>query len=205
MTSRRGFVPVAGLLLVAAAGCRGQISQDPPLRPIRHMYVQPRFDTQEANALFPDQRAMRPPVPGTVVAGEPRTDDFRYRGLKDGRLADTLPTPLTPQLLARGRERFDIYCAPCHDAAGTGQGVVAQRGLRPPPPSFHDDRLRREPVGYFFQVMTKGVRAMPSYAAQVPPEDRWAIAAYVRALQLSQDAPKEAVPAAVRAQKGWKQ
>jgi mono/diheme cytochrome c family protein len=195
------------VLLAGAAGlaaCRGQVSEEPPIRPIRHMVQQPRFDTQEANALFPDGRAMRPRVPGTVVAGQPRDDDFRYRGLVDGRPAATLPVPLTPQLLQRGRERFNIYCAACHDAAGTGRSVVAQRGLQPPPPSFHDDRLRGEPVGHFFQVITKGVRTMPSYAAQVPPDDRWAIAAYLRALQLSQDAPLEAVPADVRATQGWR-
>jgi mono/diheme cytochrome c family protein len=197
---------LAMVLLLGAAGlgaCRGQVSEDPPIRPIRHMFQQQRFDTQEANELFPDHRAMRPEVPGTVIAGRPRDDDFLHRGVVDGKPAEALPMPLTPQLLQRGRERYNIYCAACHDAAGTGQSVVAQRGLKPPPPSYHDDRLRRLPVGTFYQVITKGVRTMPPYAAQVPPEDRWAIAAYVRALQLSQDAPRDAVPADVRAAKRW--
>jgi mono/diheme cytochrome c family protein len=200
---RRPLASVA--LLCAAAGvaaCRGQVSEDPPIRPIRHMVQQERFDMQEENDFFPDRRAERPAVPGTVVAGQPRTDDFLYRGVVDGKPAETLPMPLTPQVMQRGRERFNIYCATCHDRAGTGQSVAA-RGLVPPPTNYHDERLRRQPVGYFYQVMTKGVRTMPSYAAQIPPEDRWAIAAYLRALQLSQDAPVEAVPAAVRATKGW--
>jgi mono/diheme cytochrome c family protein len=196
----------AGVALVCAAAglaaCRGQVSQDPPIRPIRHMVQQPRFDLQEVNDLFPDRRAERPEVPGTVVAGRPRNDDFLYRGVVDGKPAETLPLALTPQVMQRGRERFDIFCAPCHDRAGTGQSVAA-RGLAPPPPSYHDDRLRRQPVGYFYQVISKGVRTMPPYAAQIPPEDRWAISAYVRALQLSQDAPVEAVPAEVRATRGW--
>ena len=196
---------LALVALLAAAGlaaCRGQVSQDPPIRPIRHMVQQPRFAMQELNELFPDRRAERPEVPGTVVAGQPRTDDFLYRGLVDGKPAEALPMPLTPQVMQRGQERFNVYCAPCHDRAGTGQSVAA-RGLAPPPTSYHDERLRRQPVGYFYQVITKGVRTMPPYAAQIPPGDRWAIAAYVRALQLSQDAPVEAVPAAVRATKGW--
>ena len=198
-------LPGWALLLgaVALGGCRGQSSEDTPLRPIRHMFQQQRFDTQEENGLFPDHRAERPEVPGTVIAGQPRDDDFLYRGVVDGKPAETLPMPLTPQLLQRGRDRYNIYCAACHDGAGTGQGVVARRGLQPPPTSYHDDRLRGQPVGYFYQVISKGVRTMPSYAAQVPPEDRWAIAAYVRALQLSQDAPLEKVPADVRKEKGW--
>jgi mono/diheme cytochrome c family protein len=200
---RRLLLAALALVGPGLAACRGQVSEEPPIRPIRHMFQQPRFDTQEENPFFADRRAMRPPVPGTVVAGRPRDDAFFYRGVVDGKPAATLPVPLTPQLLQRGRERYNVFCAPCHDGAGTGQSVVAQRGLQPPPPSLHEDRLRREPVGHFYQVITKGVRTMPSYAAQVPPDDRWAIAAYLRALQLSQDAPRAAVPADVRAAKGW--
>ncbi len=195
-----GVTLVAAVALVAA--CRGQSSPDPPIRPIRHMVQQERFDMQEENPFFADRREERPEVPGTVVFGQPREDDFFYRGVVDGKLAESLPMALTPQVMQRGRERFNVYCAPCHDRAGTGQSVAA-KGLLPPPPSYHQDRLRQQPVGYFYQVISKGVRNMPSYAAQIPPQDRWAIAAYVRALQLSQDAPAEAVPAAVRATKGW--
>jgi mono/diheme cytochrome c family protein len=194
------------LLLVGAAAlvaaCRGQASPEPPIRPIRHMVQQPRLDMQEEAPFFADRREERPAVPGTVVFGQPREDDLLYRGVRDGKPAESLPMALTPQVMQRGRERFDVYCAPCHDRAGTGQSVAA-KGLLPPPPSYHQDRLRQQPVGYFYQVITKGVRNMPPYAAQIPPPDRWAIAAYVRALQLSQDAPREAVPAAVRATKGW--
>lgn len=200
--TRRALGPALLGVVALVAACRDQVSPEPPIRPIRHMVQQPRLDVQEESAFFADRRAQRPAVPGTIVAGQPRDDDFRYRGVLDGKPAERLPMALTPQLLQRGRERYDVFCAPCHDRAGTGQSVAA-KGLLPPPPSYHDDRLRRQPVGYFYQVVTKGVRTMPPYAAQISAHDRWAIAAYVRALQLSQDAPAEAVPAAVRATKGW--
>jgi len=102
-----------------------------------------------------------------------------------GEMADTLPVPLTRQLLRRGQERYDIYCSPCHDRVGSGQGMIVRRGFSPPP-SLHDERLRQAPIGHFFMVMTNGFGTMPDYAVQVPPDDRWAIAAYIRALQLSQ-------------------
>ena len=110
----------------------------------------------------------------------------------DGQFVTALPVPLTRDLLERGRERFDIFCSPCHDRAGRGRGMIVQRGFKQPP-SYHIDRLRAQPIGYFFDVMTNGFGEMSSYAAQVPASDRWAIAAYIRALQFSQHAPLSAV------------
>ena len=133
-----------------------------------------------------------------MARGHLDADDHLYRGLVDGAPAATFPLPITADVMARGRERYDIYCAPCHDVAGTGRGSVVQRGMLPPP-TFHDDRLRAMPLGEFYGVITDGVRNMPGYAAQIPVNDRWAIAAYVRALQRSRNATLEDIPAAERA------
>jgi len=165
----------------------------------------PRYDPQEANELFADGRAMRPLVAGTVARGQLRTDEHLYAGRVHGTDATTLPMSVTPELMARGRERFNIFCSPCHDGAGKGNGLVAQHGLVPPPADMHQPRLRAEPVGYLYRIITEGLRTMPSYAAQIPVADRWSIAAYIRALQLTDHAPLEAVPEAVRATKGWSQ
>jgi len=175
---------VTGLLL---AGCR----QD--------MHDQPRYEPLEASTFFEDGRASRPAVPGTVARGQLRTDTHLYTGKVQGTVVDTLPFPVTPALLARGRERYEIYCVPCHDRTGQGQGIVVQRGFRRPP-SLHIDRLREAPIGHFFDVMSNGFGAMMDYAAQVAPPDRWAIAAYIRALQLSQYATLADVPPAMQQQ-----
>jgi hypothetical protein len=159
------------------------------------MHDQPRYEPLEASDFFADGRASRPLVEGTVAQGQLRLDEHMYTGKINNVLADTLPVPLTRQLMERGQERYNIYCSPCHDRAGSGQGIVVRRGFRRPS-SFHIERLRQAPLGYFFEVMTDGFGAMMDYAAQVTPHDRWAIAAYIRALQLSQyatlaDAPIE--------------
>jgi mono/diheme cytochrome c family protein len=167
-----------GLLALTALGCR----QD--------MHDQPRYEPLEASDFFADGLSARPPVPGTVPRGGLRDDRHLHTGRIGETLAADLPLPLTEALLARGRERFGVYCTPCHGALGNGQGMVVQRGF-PAPRSFHEDRLRGEPVGYFYDVMTNGFGRMQDYAAQVPVTDRWAIAAYIRALQLSQGAPVE--------------
>jgi hypothetical protein len=169
------------------AGCR----QD--------MHDQPRYEPLEASAFFEDGRASRPSIPGTVARGQLRTDTHLYAGKVNGELADTLPFPVTRALLERGRERYDIYCVPCHDRTGNGQGIVVHRGFRRPP-SFHIDRLREAPIGHFFDVMSNGFGAMMDYAAQVTPQDRWAIATYIRALQLSQHATLADVPPEKRQQ-----
>src|SRR5262245_29791822 len=168
-------------LVLLATGCR----QD--------MHDQARYEPFEASDFFEDGRASRPLVEGTVAQGQLRLDAHLYTGKINGVLATTLPMPLSRQLLERGQERYNIYCAPCHDRAGSGLGIVVRRGFRRPS-SFHVDRLREAPVGYFFEVMTDGYGAMMDYASQVTPHDRWAIAAYIRALQLSQHATLADVP-----------
>jgi hypothetical protein len=157
------------------------------------MHDQPRLKPQARSdfAAFADGRAARPRVPGTVARGHLKEDAPLHTGKRDGLFVDTLPFPLTRAVLDRGRERYGIFCAPCHGETGSGDGMVVRRGFRRPA-SFHDPRLReREPVGYLFDAITGGFGAMPDYAAQIPAEDRWAIVAYVRALQLSQHARLE--------------
>ena len=177
------MVTLLGLALLA--GCR----QD--------MHDQPKYIPLRESEFFPDGRSERPLVPGAVARGELRDDPVVYTGMIGDKLVDTLPVPLTRQLLARGQERFNIYCAPCHSPVGDGDGMIARRGyLRPP--TFHDDRLRNAPLGHFYRVMTYGSGAMPDYAQQVPTADRWAIVAYIRALQLSQSAGVNDVPASAR-------
>jgi len=140
----------------------------------------------------------RAPIEGTIARGELRADRIFYTGIgPDGKFVAALPVSLTRALLVRGHERFDIFCSPCHGRVGDGRGMIVQRGFKSPP-SFHIDRLRQQPIGYFFDVMTNGFGQMSGYAPQVPAADRWAIAAYLRALQLSQHAPLGEIPAGDR-------
>jgi mono/diheme cytochrome c family protein len=175
------------LCVVWLTGCR------------QRMTDQPKYKPYAPSSFFADGRSARPLVADTVARGFLRTDEHFFKGNVNGKVADSLPLPLTRALLERGQERFNIYCTPCHDRVGNGQGMVVRRGYRRPP-SYHIDRLRQAPLGHFFDVMTNGFGVMPSYAAQVPPRDRWAIAAYIRALQLSQHATLADVPAAIRQQ-----
>ncbi len=187
-----GSLLLVGLLL---AGCRGTISNQPPVHINPNMDMQPRFEAQEANAFFEDGRAMRPPVPGTVARGFLREDTRFYEGREaDGSYVATNPVPVTREVMLRGRARFNVYCAPCHGLAGDGQGPVATGGYGIIQVSYHNDRLRSIEDGYLFDVITNGIRSMPSYAAQIPVADRWAIIAYLRALQRSQHAGAEDVP-----------
>ena len=180
----RGRLWAAGLLLLA--GCRGE------------MYDQPREDTYDASAFFKDGKSARPLVVGVVARGELRTDRHRFAGkTKDLEPVDTFPFPIDGPVLERGRERYMIYCSPCHGAVGDGKGMIVQRGFSPPP-SFHTDRLRDEPVGHYFDVISTGFGAMYPYAYRIPPDDRWAIIAYVRALQLSRNARLDDLPPDVR-------
>ena len=174
---------VAAALLLAGSGCR------------QEMYDQPRYKPLAKSDFFADHRASRPLPEGTVARGWLREDRRLYEG-KDGRgqLVATLPMPLTRELLVRGQLEFNIYCSPCHDRTGRGRGMVVQRGYQPPP-SLHIDRLRAAPVGHFFDVMTHGLGAMSDYAGQIDVMDRWAIAAYIKALQLSENARLSEVPA----------
>jgi hypothetical protein len=161
------------------------------------MHVQPKYLPLEPSDFFADGRSARQPVAGTVARGELRIDEHLYTGKVDGKDADTFPFPITANDILRGQERFNIYCSPCHDYTGSGRGMIVMRGF-PAPPSFHIDRLRQAPVGHFFDVMTNGNGSMYSYASRVTPEDRWRIAAYIRALQLSENAKIEDVPEADR-------
>jgi hypothetical protein len=158
------------------------------------MHIQPKYVTEQPTDFFGDGRSERPPVPGTVARGQLRTDELLYTGKIDGLVANQFPFPITRADLERGRERYNIYCTPCHDYTGTGRGMIVQRGF-PQPPSYHIDRLRQAPVGHFYEVMTNGFGAMYSYAARITPEDRWRIAAYIRVLQASRNATIEDVPA----------
>lgn len=158
------------------------------------MHDQPKYKPLAATTFFDDGRAARPLVAGTVARGQLRNDEAFYQGRQGAEPVTTFPFAVTKQILLRGRERYNIFCAPCHGQVGDGQGMVVQRGFRSPP-SFHIDRLREAPAGHFFDAVTNGFGAMPSYASRISPEDRWAIVAYVRALQLSQHASPADVPA----------
>jgi len=151
------------------------------------MHDQPRMKTYAMSDFYADLRSERPPVEGTVARGQLHEDTYFYTGKIGDNPGDYMPFPVTEDVLSRGRERFNIYCAPCHSRLGDGNGMVPQRGYKQPP-TYHQDRLRKAPLGYFFDVMTNGFGAMPDYAAQISPEDRWKIVAYIRALQLSQNA-----------------
>jgi len=154
---------------------------------------QPRYDPLEPSDFFADGMSARPRVAGTVARGELVTNPFLETGKINGADGDGFPFPVTEQVLNRGHERFNIYCSPCHGRLGDGNGMIPSRGYRHPP-SFHTDTLRTAPTGHFFDVMTNGFGAMPPYAPQVPAEDRWAIVAYIRALQISQNATVAQVP-----------
>ena len=151
------------------------------------MHDAPRYDPLEASAVFPKGSSAQPLVAGTVARGQLNEDEHLHTGKVGGEIAATFPFPITRADLDRGEDRYNIYCAPCHSRTGDGNGMVVQRGYRRPP-SFHIDRLRQAPPGHLFDVITNGFGAMPDYAAQIPVRDRWLIAAYVRALQLSQNA-----------------
>ena len=163
-----------------------------------HMYDQPRYEPLEASSTFENGQASRHPVAGTVARGTLKEDRHYYTGIEgDSVFTDTFPFEVSMEVLERGRERYNIYCTPCHDRVGNGRGMVVRRSFKQPT-SYHDDRLRRQPAGYFFDVITNGFSTMPAYARQIPVQDRWAIVAYIRALQLSQHARVSELPADIR-------
>ena len=174
---------VALTLAMAAAGCRID------------MHVQPRVNPLARSDFFTDQRSARPPVEGTVARGQLRDDTYFYTGKIGGNPGDYMPFAVTKEVLERGRERYNIFCAPCHSRVGDSNGFVPSRGFARQPPSFHIQRLQKAPLGYFYDVMTNGFGIMADYASQITPQDRWNIVAYVRALQLSQNASMADVPA----------
>ena len=181
----RVFVSSWLVVIVSSAACR----QD--------MHDQPKYIPLRQSAFFNDARSARPVVEGTVARGQLHDDELMYTGKVGGADATLFPMRVDAAVMARGQERFNIYCAPCHGRAGQGDGMIVRRGYRRPP-SFHQDRLRDAPAGHFFDVITNGFGAMPDYATQITAEDRWAIVAYVRALQLSEHATVADVPAADR-------
>jgi hypothetical protein len=158
------------------------------------MHVQPRQNPLSRSDFFPDQRSARPPVEGTVARGQLHEDTYFYTGKIGNNPGDVMPFPVTKEVLERGRERYNIFCAPCHSRAGDGNGFVPSRGFSKMPPSFHIARLQKAPLGYIYDVITEGFGVMPDYASQIPPQDRWDIVTYVRALQLSQNATMADVP-----------
>ena len=177
----RGFAAVAAFAFFFSAGCR----QD--------MHDQPKYIPMRDSTFFSDGRSARPIVAGTVARGQLRDDPLLYTGKVNNADATTFPFAIDDTVMARGRGRYDVYCAPCHGLTGVGDGMIVRRGYRHPP-TFHQDRLRDSPPGHFFDVITNGFGAMPDYAAQIRAEDRWAVIAYVKALQLAQHATVADVP-----------
>ena len=169
------------LCLAATAACR----QD--------MHDQPRAEPFEESDFFGDRRSVRPAVAGTIPRGHLRLDEHFYTGKIDGALATDFPAPVTIEMLKRGQERYDIFCAPCHSKTGDGLGMIVLRGMKQPE-SFHSQRLLDVEVGHYFDVVTNGFGNMYSYEDRIDPDDRWAIAAYVRALQMSQGANLSELP-----------
>jgi mono/diheme cytochrome c family protein len=179
----RAWVLAALWLAGLCAGCR------------LDMHVQPRYNPYDATDFFGDGQSARQPVVGTFPRGELTLgpQELVYTGKVNGQPSEAFPFPVTQEVVKRGHERFNVFCSPCHGFAGDGDGMIVQRGFRRPP-SFHEDRLRAAPAGHFFDVITNGFGAMYPYGYRVPPRDRWAIIAYVRALQLSRQASIDDVP-----------
>jgi len=177
-------------------GCyQGQPSHNPPVKLNQNMFDQPRYNVQSKGDYFADGASMRVPPEGTIPRGWLREDSVYFTGMAH----DTVPiakspVPTTLALLKRGQERFNIFCSQCHSRIGDGRGMTVQRGLNPPPPSYYDPRLLAAPDGHFFNVMTNGIRNMAPYKYQVPVDDRWAIVAYIRALQRAQNATINDIP-----------
>lgn len=158
------------------------------------MADQPRYQPFAESNFFADKASARPRVADTVARGHAHLDEQLYTGRINGDFAPTFPFTITTVIIERGQQRYAIFCTPCHGAVGDGHGIVTQYGMKTPP-SFHDPDLRDEPPGYYFDIITNGTRVMPSYAARIAPADRWAIIAYIRALQLSQNADVKQLPA----------
>ena len=177
---------LTSVAIFAIAGCRQQMADQPHQRPL------------EPSNFFDDGMASRPVEPGTVARAGKEQNGPRFHSKVDGKLVDTFPFEVTMEVLARGQERYEIFCAPCHDRLGTGQGMIVRRGFTPAR-SFHDPRLRDASAGHFFEVITQGFGQMPSYANQLSEQDRWAVIAYIRALQFSRNVRLDQLPPEDRA------
>lgn len=203
------LVVVSWVPLVLIARARVVKSPKPRIHIIQDMDNQSKFKAQQRNRLFADRRAMRPPVEGTVPRGQLGADVALYRGISDAddwsSWVEVGPVPVTMELLQRGRRGYDIFCSPCHGLTGAGDGMVSKRaealqeGAWTPPSSLHTELVRERPDGHLYNTIANGIRNMPSYGAQIPVEDRWAIVAYMRALQRSQNAAVDDVPSDLRA------
>ena len=158
------------------------------------MATQGRVEPMDSSPVFKDERVARPQPVGTVARTQLHEDRFLYTGMQHSKPSPTFPMPVTREVVQRGKGRYDIYCAPCHDLAGTGKGLAIQNGFERAPESFHQQRLRDAEPGYYYQAITNGFGVMNGYAAQIKPGDRWAIVAYIRALQLSHNAPVTDLP-----------
>lgn len=177
---------LTSVAIFAIAGCRQQMADQPHQRPL------------EPSNFFDDGMASRPVEPGTVARAGKEQNGLHFHSKVDGKLVDTFPFEVTMEVLARGQERYEIFCSPCHDRLGTGQGMIVRRGFTPAR-SFHDPRLRDAPAGHFFEVITQGFGQMPSYANQLSEQDRWAVIAYIRALQFSRNVRLDQLPPEDRA------
>ena len=184
MKNKPSLLAIAALCALSFAGCNNTLRQD--------MANQPRQNPLSPSDFFADGRSERPVVENTVVRGSIQDDSLFVP-----KESNAFPLPLTVELLQRGEQRYGIYCTPCHGIQGDGMGMVAMRGMKHPP-SYHQERLRNVPNGYLYDVITNGFGAMYGYSAQIPPRDRWAIVAYLRALQLSRNAPVGQLPAELR-------
>ena len=183
------------VLMLGLAACRGSVSDKPPIHINPNMDDMERYDAQEESPFFADGRTMRAPVPGTVARGMLRSDTAFYLGRDaSGAYLARMPLPFTREFALRGRERYDIFCTVCHGQAGDGQGIIMTGGYGFAPIGYHDDRLRTIEDGYLYDVIAHGIRTMPAYGHQIPVADRWAIVAYIRALQRSQNAAAGDVP-----------
>jgi hypothetical protein len=202
-THMRLGIMVLGFAVAGLTGCRGSISREPPIHLNPNMDTQDKYKSYRKSAFFKDGRTMRTPPVGTVARGKLRADNALWRGKSaDGSFIDKIPFTLTMKDLERGRDRYNIYCTPCHDKAGYGEGRVALRskGMMNPP-SFHQPHMGTMPLGKIFDTITNGSvsKLMPSYRHQITnPNDRWAVVAYVRALQRSQSADRGLVPTGER-------
>ncbi|MBN2328841.1 MAG: cytochrome c, partial [Candidatus Omnitrophica bacterium] len=193
-------IVLAAAPFVIIAKMRVTRSDSTRIHLIPDMDSQPKFKAQSQNLLFADKRAMRPRIPGTAARGEWYANPIIHDGTVSGEWALRIPGKITPELIQEGRKHYDVYCAPCHGLAGFGEGVIAQRAERleegtwTPPTSLHSETVLQRPAGHVFNTITNGIRNMPAYGQQIRPEDRWAIVAYIKALQRSQNASIDDVP-----------